>query len=167
VLSGSKLWAGAIAAAALVAAGIASGTLAAKPSGVAQETTTTTTTLQDGSGCTTDQVAAIVRAVVKSFNAGHAGAVDRLFAPEPAFKWFAMRGPQGRIGKAAQNRTTIRSYVRKRHRRHDRLTLVTIQGNAHFFMRRRADDYHPRNAIEGKGAAICRHGSARLVVWAL
>jgi len=166
-LSRSRLSTGAIAAAALVAAGIASGTLAARPSGPAQETTTTATTLQDGSGCTTDQVAAVVRAFVRAFDAGNAVAVDRLFAREPAFKWFAMRGPQGRSGKAAENRTTIRSYVRKRHRRHDRLTLVTIQGNAHFFMKRRADDFRPRNAIEGKGAAICRYGSVRLIVWAL
>jgi len=166
-LSRGRLSAGAIAAAALVAAGIASGTLAARPSGPAQETTTTATTLQDGSGCTTAQVAAVVRAFVRAFNAGNAVAVDRLFAAKPTFKWFAMGGPQGRAGKAAENRTTIRSYVRKRHRHRDRLTLVTIEGNAHFFMRRRATDYRPRNAIEGKGAATCRHGTTRLIVWAL
>jgi hypothetical protein len=167
VLSRVRLAAGA-AAAALFAAGIVSGTLEAAPSRHGQDTTTTTTaTLRDGSGCTPEGVAVLVRALIKAFNAGNAGAVDRLFAPKPAFKWFAMGGPHGRAGKDAEKRSTIRAYVRKRHRRHDRLTLVKVEGNAHFFIRRRADDYHPRNVLEGKGAAICRRSPSRFIVWAL
>jgi hypothetical protein len=168
VLSRPRLSTGAAAAAALFAVGIVSGTLEAAPSRAGQDTTTTTTTttvLHDGSGCTPEGVAALVRALIRAFNAGNAGAVDRLFAPKPAFKWFAMGGPDGRRGKDAEKRSTIRAYVRKRHRRHDRWTLVMVQGNVHFFIRRRADDYHPRNVIEGKGAAICRHRPSRFIVW--
>ena len=161
------------AAAAFFVAGILSATLEAASSRPGQETTTATTTtttttatLHDSSGCTPEGVAVLVRALIKAFNAGNAGAVDRLFAPKPAFKWFSMGGPDGRAGKDAKKRSTIRAYVRKRHRRHDRLTLVKVEGNAHIFIRRRADDYHPRNVIEGKAAAICRHSPSRFIVWA-
>jgi len=171
VLSRARLSGGAAAAAAaaLLAAGIVAGTLEAAPTRNGQDTTTTTTTtttvLHDGSGCTTEGVAALVRALIKAFDAGNAGAVDRLFAPKPAFKWFAMGGPDGRRGKDAEKRSTIRAYVRKRHRHHDRWTLVKVQGNVGFFIRRRADDYHPRNVIHGKGMAICRHKPSRFIVW--
>jgi hypothetical protein len=173
LLSRRKLSAGAAAAAAaFFVAGILSATLEAAPSRPGQDTTTTTTTttttatLHDGSGCTPDGVAVLVRALIRAWNAGNAGAVDRLFAPKPAFKWFSMGGPDGRAGKDAEKRSTIRAYVRTRHRHHDRLTLVKVEGNAHIFIRRRADDYHPRNVIEGKGAAICRHSLSRFIVWA-
>jgi hypothetical protein len=159
-----------VAAAALFVAGVLSATLEAAPSRPGEATTTTTTTiatttLHDGSGCTPAGVAVLMRALIKAWNAGNAGAVDRLFAPTPAFKWFSMGGPEDRRGKDAEKRSTIRAFVRKRHRRHDRLTLVMVQGNVHFFVRRRADDYHPRNVIEGKGAAICRHRPWRFIAW--
>ena len=159
-----------IAAAALFVASVLSATLEAAPSRPGEATTTTTTTiatttLHDGSGCTPAGVAVLMRALIKAWNAGNAGAVDRLFAPTPAFKWFSMGGPEDRRGKDAEKRSTIRAFVRKRHRRHDRLTLVMVQGNVHFFVRRRADDYHPRNLIEGKGAAICRHRPWRFIAW--
>ena len=159
-----------VAAAALFVAGVLSATLEAAPSRPGEATTATTTTiatttLHDGSGCTPAGVAVLMRALIKAWNAGNAGAVDRLFAPTPAFKWFSMGGPEDRRGKDAEKRSTIRAFVRKRHRRHDRLTLVMVQGNVHFFVRRRADDYHPRNVIEGKGAAICRHRPWRFIAW--
>lgn len=162
-----------VAVAALFAAGILTATLEAAPSRPGEVTTTTTTTttiptttLHDGSGCTPAGVAALMRALIKAWNAGNARAVDRLFAPAPAFKWFSMGGPQDRRGKDAEKRSTIRAYVRKRHRRHDRMTLVMVQGNARFLVRRRADDYHPRNVIEGKAAAICRRPPSRFIAWA-
>ena len=155
-----------VAAAALFVAGILSATLEAAPSRFGEDTTTTTApTLHDGSGCTVEGVAVLMRALIRAWNAGNAGAVDRLFAPTPAFKWFSMGGPEDRRGKDAEKRSTIRAFVRKRHRRHDRMTLVMVQGNVHFFVRRRADDYHPRNLIEGKGAAICRHPPSRFIAW--
>jgi hypothetical protein len=160
-----------VAVAAVFAAGILSATLEAAPSRPGETTTTTTTTtiatttLHDGSGCTPAGVAALMRALIKAWNAGNARAVDRLFAPVPAFKWFSMGGPEDRRGKDAEKRSTIRAFVRKRHRRHDRMTLVMVQGNAHFLVRRRADDYHPRNVIKGKAAAICRHPPSRFIAW--
>jgi hypothetical protein len=78
-----------------------------------------------------------------------------------------MGGPAGRFGKTAADRSTIRSYIRKRHLRHDRLTLVMVQGNFRFFVKRRADDFRPRNTIEGKGTATCRRGPARIIAWSL
>jgi hypothetical protein len=159
-----------VAVAALFAAGILSATLEAAPSRPGEDTTTTTTTiatttLHDGSGCTPAGVAVLMRALIKAWNAGNARAVDRLFAPTPAFKWFSMGGPEDRRGKDAEKRSTIRAFVRKRHRRHDRMTLVMVQGNLRFLVRRRADDYHPRNLIQGKGAAICRHRPWRFIAW--
>jgi hypothetical protein len=168
VLTRAKLSAGTAAAAALFALGLVSGTLQAAPSRLGEDTTTTTiatTTLHDGSGCTPQGVAVLMRALIRAWNAGNARAVDRLFAPTPAFKWFSMGGPEDRRGKDAEKRSTIRAFVRKRHRRHDRMTLVMVQGNVHFYVRRRADDYHPRNLIEGKGAAICRHPPSRFIAW--
>jgi hypothetical protein len=118
--------------------------------------------------CTQEQVDQLVVSFIAAWNAGRAVAVDRLFAPEPAFQWLSMRGPGDRLGKKAKDRSTIRAFVRQRHRHHDRITLLHEQGNFQLLVRRWADDYHARNEIRGKGEANCPAGKApKLTVWSL
>lgn len=118
--------------------------------------------------CTQEQVDQLVVSFIAAWNAGRAVAVERLFAPEPAFQWLSMRGPGDRLGKKSHDRTTIRAFVRFRHRHRDRITLVHEQGNFQLLVRRWADDYHARNEIRGKGEAICPAGKVpKLIVWSL
>jgi hypothetical protein len=116
----------------------------------------------------------LVRSLVAAFNAGNVRAVNRLVAPEPAFQWFSAIGPDERLGKQAEDRSTLGDYVRRRHRRHDHLTLVGFgsindQGRIDLtlMIRRRADDYRPRNVIPAKQDTICGRGRARLIVWSM
>jgi hypothetical protein len=116
----------------------------------------------------------LVRSFVTAFNAGNSRAVNRLFAPEPAFQWFSAIGPDERIGKAAEDRSTLGAYIRNRHRRHDHLTLVRFgsvdeQGRIDLtlLIRRRADDYRPRNLIPAKQDAVCTRRRAALIVWSM
>ena len=115
-----------------------------------------------------------MRSFVTAFNAGNSRAVNRLFAPEPAFQWFSAIGPDERIGKAAEDRSTLGAYIRNRHRRHDHLTLVRFgsvdeQGRIDLtlLIRRRADDYRPRNLIPAKQDAVCTRRRAALIVWSM
>jgi hypothetical protein len=116
----------------------------------------------------------LVRSLVAAFNAGNARAVNRLVAPEPAFQWFSAIGPDERLGKRAEDRSTLGAYIRRRHRRHDDLTLVRFgsiddQGRIDLtlLIRRRADDYRPRNLLSAKQDTICRGGRAWLIVWSM
>jgi hypothetical protein len=116
----------------------------------------------------------LVRSFVAAFNAGNARAVDRLFAPEPAFQWLSAIGPDGRAGKRAEDRSTIGAYIRRRHRRHDHLTLVGFgstddQGrlDLNLLLRRRADDYRPRNLIQAKQDTTCAGRRPALIVWSM
>jgi hypothetical protein len=116
----------------------------------------------------------LVRSLVAAFNAGNSRAVNRLVAPEPAFQWFSAIGPDSRIGKKAEDRSTLGAYIARRHRHHDHLTLVGFgsmddQGriNLTLLIRRRADDYHPRNLLRAKQDAICAGGRASLIVWSM
>src|SRR5207253_2948885 len=109
---------------------------------------------------TTVAATRLVQALTSAFNAGDDRAVDRLFAPEPYFRWFAAWGrsrTSGRLGERADDRTTLRSYVRERHLHRERWTIVHSQGNGRgiaFSLIRRADDF-PMAHVLGKGAALC------------
>lgn len=116
----------------------------------------------------------LVRSFVAAFNAGNARAVDRLFAPEPAFQWLSALGPDGRAGKRAEDRSTIGAYIRRRHRRHDHLILVGFgstddQGriNLSLLIRRRADDYRPPKLIPAKQDTTCAGRRPSLIVWSM
>ena len=116
----------------------------------------------------------LVRSFVTAFNAGNSRAVDRLFAREPAFQWFSAIGPDSRAGKEAEDRSTLAAYIRKRHRHHDHLTLVGFgstddQGRLHLtlLLRRRADDYRPRNLIPAKQDTTCAGRRPALIVWSM
>jgi hypothetical protein len=74
----------------------------------------------------------------------------------------------------AEDRSTIGAYIRRRHRHHDHLTLVRFgskneQGGIDLtlLLRRRADDYRPRNLIPAKQDSICASGRASLIVWSM
>src|SRR2546423_231380 len=104
------------------------------------------------SRCPASTQVRLVRSLVAAFNTGNAAAVDRLMAPEPAFRWFSAIGPDRRFGKEAEDRSTLRAYIRKRHRHRDHLTLMgfgSIDEQGHvdlsLLLKRRADDYRPRN----------------------
>jgi hypothetical protein len=116
----------------------------------------------------------VVRSLVAAFNAGNARAVNRLVAPEPAFQWFSAIGPDARLGKRAEDRSTLGTYIRRRHRHHDHLALVGFgstddQGRIDLtlLIRRRADDYRPRNLLRAKQDTICGGGRPRLIVWSM
>jgi hypothetical protein len=116
----------------------------------------------------------LVRSLVAAFNAGDYRALGRLVAPEPAFQWFSAIGPDGRIGKEAENRATLAAYIRKRHRHHDHLSLVGFgavdaQGRLDLTLRirRRADDYRPRNLIPAKQDESCSGPRPLLIVWSM
>jgi hypothetical protein len=116
----------------------------------------------------------LVRSLVAAFNAGNVRAVNRLVAPEPAFQWFSAIGPDGRADKDAMNRATLGTYIRKRHRHHDHLTLVRFgsiddQGRIDLtlLLRRHADDYRPVNLLRAKQDTRCSAGRASLIVWSM
>jgi hypothetical protein len=124
---------------------------------------------RDYNGCTPDQVQTLVRKLVVAFNAGNAAAVDRLVAHEPAFQWFSAPGTSPaaqRLGKKAEDRSTLAAYVRLRHRHHERWTNVVTQGNLAITLTRQADDY-PRSRVRGKGEVVCHGSLAKLIVWSL
>jgi hypothetical protein len=126
--------------------------------------------------CTAAIEVPLVKSVVAAFNSGNVARFDRLVAKEPAFLWFAAAEPHRyeRVGRQAENRSTLRAWAKARHRLHDRITLVRFGetddlGNIrlNLDLRRRADDYHPRNVIHGKYEAVCPPGRARIAVWAM
>ena len=123
--------------------------------------------------CTPEIQVRLVKAVVAAFNAGNVTALDRLVAREPAFQWWSDRAA-GRLQRTAEDRSTLRTYARRRHRLHDHITLVDFgttdeHGRIRLTLdlRRRADDYHPTNVIHAKQEAICPPARARLIVWSM
>jgi hypothetical protein len=126
------------------------------------------------SRCPASTQVRLVRSLVAAFNTGNAAAVDRLVAPEPAFRWFSAIGPDHRLGKRAEDRSTLRAYIRVRHRHRDHLTLMgfgSIDEQGHvdlsLVLKRRADDYRPPNPIRAKQDSVCPSGHAWLVVWSM
>ena len=108
----------------------------------------------------------LVRSLITAINNGADATVDRLVAREPAFQWFSVGS---RDGEKAKDRSTLRAYVRQRHRQRERWTLVRMDGNGRgisLTVTREAADL-PRRTHLGKAAAICANDKLRLIVWAL
>lgn len=123
------------------------------------------------SGCTAARSDRLVHSLVSAFNAGNVAAVDRMVARKPAFQWFSVVGPTSasrRLGTAAHDRSTLGSFVRLRHRYHERWTHVTVKGVVGLALRldRRADDVPLRKAV-GKAEVICNGRTARIIVWSI
>lgn len=127
-------------------------------------------------------VAAVVRALrtfAAAFSAGDLRRLDALFAQEPRFAWFSSGGPGVRFGAEAEKRRSLLPYLAARHRKHDRIRLLSYRFNGyeaqreigHFGvkMMRQADDYRRGNAfeIEGKGAIDCSQSPVRFMVLSL
>jgi hypothetical protein len=123
------------------------------------------------SHCTEREVRATLVAFASALNRGDLDRLDSLFAVKPDFQWYST---DGRIGKAAKQRDTLIPYFRRRHARGERLGLKRFRftgnsphfGNFEMTMRRRIlgsrhDDWKP---VPGKGAAICRERTVRLIV---
>jgi hypothetical protein len=133
--------------------------------------------------CSAAEVGSTVRGFVRAFDVGNRGHLDAAFARDdgdgdaatPSFQWYSIGPPGARLGRAASNRATLVPYLLARHRRGERLRLVTLHlgANAHgyfnftFHVRRAARDLRRPGVFEGKGAAICKARGAQIAVWSV
>ncbi len=132
--------------------------------------------------CTPPEAHRLVVRFVDAFNAGSSARLDALFAADdrdgdagtPSFQWYSTGPPGARTGRAAYDRSTLIRYFAARHRRGERLRLLSMSrgGNANgyfhfsFHLVRQARDLRP-TAYEGKGAAICSDSGAHIAVWSV
>jgi hypothetical protein len=133
--------------------------------------------------CSASEVGRTVRTFFRAFNAGDRMRLDAVFARDdgdgdagtPSFQWYSIGPPGARFGAAAENRATLVRYFLARHRRGERLRLVSLHlgANAYgyfhltFHLYRRARDLPRPGVFEGKGAAICAGPRARIAVWSV
>ena len=133
--------------------------------------------------CERDEVGRLIVRFVGALNAGKTARLDALFAKDdgdgnvmtPSFQWYSTGKPGERYGAAAENRATLVSYFRRRHAKHERLTLLAWSGGgnangyAHFAFQlvRDADDAPRPLRLIGKGAAICTTRSTTIAVWSM
>lgn len=118
--------------------------------------------------CSAAVVSELVTSLVIAFNAGNDRAVDRLVAREPEFQWFSVNASAPaarRLGSRAEDRSTLRGWVRQRHRHHEQLTDLRVAGSRGFGVKltRKADDV-PRSNHVGKGEALCTDGKPRITL---
>jgi len=118
----------------------------------------------------------LVNRFISAFNRGDAKQLDRLFARGMWWRWYAVgTAPGKRIQKAAYNRATLVKYFLARHKKRERLELISFQysgrwdgyGHFHYELLRRANDMTaplPRTYV-GKGAMSCWTG--RLALWGM
>jgi hypothetical protein len=137
---------------------------------------TASPTVSVGQSCDEQGTRELVGRFITAFNRGDTTRLDRLFARGVWWRWYAVgTAPGKRIQSAAYNRNTLVKYFRARHKKHERLVLLSFQyngranGYAHFQyeLLRRADDMNapmPRTYV-GKGAMSCWAG--RLAVWGM
>jgi hypothetical protein len=128
-------------------------------------------------GCTPGTTKTLVHAFVRNYSAGRVAVVNRMWAPEPRFRWFSSGKPDARLRAAAYVRSTLASYFRSRVRVHERLRLTELRagkdparGVVDFSGKlvRSADDIRPRRPPQDfKGAADCVSGGPTLIVWSM
>jgi hypothetical protein len=128
-------------------------------------------------GCSTDAGKALVHAFVRNYSAGRVAVINRMWAPEPRFRWFSTGKPGARFRAAAYVRSTLASYFRSRVRVHERLRVTELRagkdparGVVDFSGKlvRSADDIRPRRPPQDfKGAADCVSGRPTLIVWSM
>jgi hypothetical protein len=133
--------------------------------------------------CTPAEAHRVAARFVHAFDHGEFGLLDRLFAADdgdgdagtPSFQWYSTGAPGPRFGRAADDRSTLISYVRARHRQGEWLKLVWMsRGGASngyfdfgFHVHRQARDLRRPGTFLGKGAAICSDHGAQLAVWSV
>jgi hypothetical protein len=131
--------------------------------------------------CTPTEVKGAVRGFVRAFNEGSARLLDRAFASEPDFRWYATDGPGGRAERAVSDRARLLPYFAARHARNELLTITSMRvngntissgnlksyGNFELRLTRQAADL-PRAAYAGKGSLHCYASRPdQLIVWAM
>lgn len=128
------------------------------------------------SGCTSGATKTLVRTFAAGYSAGKVATIDRLWAPEPRFRWFSTGQPGGRLGPRAYDRGTLAAYFRTRVRVHERIRVTTLRAGYDPKRRvvdfngklvRSADDLRPGPPQEFKGAADCVTGRPTLIVWSM
>lgn len=119
-----------------------------------------------GARCDADALRTALTAFVRAFNAGDTRRLDGLFS-RANFVWYSSGAPGARWLRGDAMRNSLVPYFRSRHRRHDRLTLLTHRFNSyeaarqlgHFELtaERRADGFRNGEAfrLTGKGALDC------------
>lgn len=126
----------------------------------------------DRRDCSLGEARLLVLNFVRAFNAGNRRQLDRIFAREPAFQWYSTGKPGQRLGREAENRSTLIRYFELRHRMRERLELLSFIGGQtpggefgfSFHILRQARDLHPR-VLQGKGALFCASSRNRIIVW--
>jgi hypothetical protein len=118
---------------------------------------------------------ASLAAYMVAFNNGRFVDLDAAFAPSPEFVWYSVAPPKGRSGVGSRNRSTLLTYFRARHKRHEKLSILTFRhvstqrrdggfvANFNGDLYRRADDLRPGRR-HYKGALKCSEGTQQLIV---
>jgi hypothetical protein len=129
------------------------------------------------SACTAGSARLLIHAFVRNYSAGRIAVVNRMWAPEPRFRWFSTGKPGARLRAAAYVRSTLARYFRARVRVHERLRLTELRAGYDPARRivdfsgklvRSADDIRPRRPPHDfKGAADCVSGGPTLIVWSM
>ena len=77
--------------------------------------------------CTPDAAKTLIHAFVRDYSAGRVAVINRMWAPEPRFRWFSSGKPGARLRAAAYVRSTLAGYFRSRVRVHERLRLTELR----------------------------------------
>lgn len=119
-----------------------------------------------GARCDANALRTALTGFVRAFNAGDTRRLDGLFS-RANFVWYSSGAPGARWLRGDSKRDSLVPYFRGRHRRHDRLRLLTHRFNGyeaarqlgHFELtaERRADDFRNGEVFQltGKGALDC------------
>lgn len=119
-----------------------------------------------GARCDVAALRTKLAAFARAYSRGDYGLLDRLFSRK-GFVWYFAFGPDRDLRGAKQNRETLISYFRARHRSGDRLEITSFRFNGYdrqrdrghfeFEGRRRADDIRDGEWVPtgGKGGLDC------------
>ena len=126
--------------------------------------------------CSASATRTLVRSFVSNYSRGRVATIDRFFAPATRFLWFSSGSPGARLGPPSHVRATLAAYFRARVRVHERLRLTALRAgydpareivNFGGKLVRSADDIRSRRPHDFKGAADCRAGVPRFIVWSM
>lgn len=132
-----------------------------------------------GVRCDVAAVARALRTFTAAFSSGDLRRLETPFARGDRFAWFASGKPGARFSPEAGKRETLVRYFAARHRKHDRIRLVSYRFNGYepqrvigrFELRavRQADGYRGGDSFElvGKGAIDCASSPVRFMVLSL
>jgi hypothetical protein len=131
-----------------------------------------------GVPCDAGAVNATLGAFVRAYNRGVVARLDQLVSRRHFF-FYASSDPGRRLLPEARNRATLLAYFRRRHLRHDRLSLLSFRFNGHESQRelghfelggrRRADDFRGGRwfRLSGTGALACSSAPVRIAALSL